>query len=66
MIHILEDKRQKSLVLVEYLLELSSPRWLASSEFNDIPGGGSLTITSHGLAMRILLLSLHCAPGMKM
>ena len=63
---VLRIKCLKLLVSAKYLLELSSPRWLTSCNFNDIAGGESLAITSRGLAMRILLLSLHCAPGTKM
>ena len=48
-----------------FLVESRSPRWLKIFKFNNIVCGESLTFTNHVLAMRILLPSLHCAPGMK-
>ena len=47
------------------LLELSSPRWLTDSKFNNTVCGRSLPSTIHVLAMRILLPSLLYAPGMQ-
>lgn len=43
-----------------------TPRWLSNSKYNNIVQAKSLTLTSHGLAMRVLLPSLQLAPEMKM
>ena len=64
-IHCIELQSLKSVILDEYLPELSSPRWLANFKFNNIVHAKSLTLTDHGLAMGILLPLLQCAPGTK-
>ena len=58
-------KCPKSIILVKFLLELSSARWLTNSQYNNTVHAKSLTVTDHGLAMRVLLPSLQCAPEMK-
>ena len=55
----------KSTVSVKLLLESTSPKWLTDSELNNTVCGKSLLSTIHVLAMRILLPSLLCAPGMQ-
>ena len=51
--------------LVNFLVESSSPRWQTIFKLNNMVCGKSLTVTNYVLAMRILVPSLHCAPGMK-
>ena len=46
-------------------IELSSARWLTNSKYNNIVHAKSLTVTDHGLAMRVSLPSLQCAPETK-
>ena len=49
----------------EILVELSSARWLTNSKYNNTVHAKSLTVTDHGLAMRVLLPSLQCASETK-
>ena len=44
---------------------MSSARWLTNLKSNNTVHAKSLTDTDHGLAMRVLLPSLQCAPEMK-
>ena len=47
------------------LIELSSARQFTNSEYNNTVHAKSSTVTDHGLAIRILLPSLQCAPKTK-
>ena len=47
------------------VMELSSARWLTNSKYNNTVHAKSLTVTDHGLAMRVLLPSLQWASEMK-
>ena len=40
-------RRQKLMILVQFLVELSSPRWQIIFKFNDIVCGKSSTVTYH-------------------
>ena len=49
---------------MKFQIESDSPRWLTNSKYNNIVDTKNLTLTNHGLAMRIIL-PLQCAPEMK-
>ena len=53
------------MIMVKFQLELSSARWLTNSKYNNTVHAKSLTVTDHGLAMRVLLPSLQWASEMK-
>ena len=49
----------------EILIKLSSARRLTNSKYNNTVHAKSLTVTDHGLVMRVLLPLLQCAPETK-
>ena len=58
-------RNQKSMILVQFLVELSSPRWQTISILNNIVCGKSSTATYHVRACKVLLSSLLCTPDAK-
>ena len=64
-IHYIMDEVSEIVRFREILSELSSARWLTNSKSNNTKHAKSLTVTDHGLAMRVLWPSLQCAPEKK-
>lgn len=62
LVHCIADKQSIIIHCGDFLLESSLPRWLTNFKYNNIVPAESLTITDHGLGMRILFRSLQCAP----
>ena len=58
-------KNTKSIISAKLLLKSSSPRWSTNSKFNNTVCDRSSPSTIHVLAMRILLPSSLCVPGMQ-